>query len=173
MVFSKSLIFLFYIFDCELEIIIPNWSVCFPFFNSIFWGVWSFDIEVRFSTPYCHKLDFVELWGLSIWIKWNPGLEFGFGIWVFCCDEQSPSLNTYHSWGFKPKISRDAIIPIGFFISSKRGVRIEDWGGERKSEERRKRKRRMEENEGWLGVFKNWPFCPQSHGEHMSSYPKK
>ena len=80
-VFSKGLIFFS---------LVVNWSLSyrievffFPSFNSIFWGVWIIDIQVRFSTPYCHKPDFVELWELPIWIKWNMGLEFGFGIWVF------------------------------------------------------------------------------------------
>ena len=68
-------------------------------------------------------------------------MEFGFGIWVFSYDEQNPSLNTYHIWGFKLKISRDAIIPIGFFISSKRGLRIG------KETERVKREEEEEEEE--------------------------
>ena len=36
------------------------------------------------------------------------------------------------------------MIPIGFFISSKKGLGIEDWEGERESEERR----RTKEDEG-------------------------
>ena len=47
----------------------------------------------------------------------------------------------------------------------------QDWGGERKSEERRRRI--IKEEEGWLRFFKNLPFCPQSHGEHIPSCPKK
>ena len=52
----------------------------FPYFNFIFWRVWSFDIAIGFLTPYSHKPDYVELWELLVWIKWNLGLEFGFFV---------------------------------------------------------------------------------------------
>ena len=51
------------------------------------------------------------------------------------------------------------------------GLRIENWGEERKSEERRRRK--TKEEEGWLGFLKKeLTLCPWSRGEHMPFRPK-